>query len=198
MRHLSLAFVLVAGCFTPDLGEGQVACGADGQCPPGYACRTDGHCYHDATGDGGAGGGHDLGSGDLAPHCDRDCPPASTCTAGICAPPVGAMMCQRVQDCALGLVCDEYNIGGMLRGFCTPPVVGAPGGSAASCSMPGDDASCRTGICAVDSKDSGKRACLYPCKGDGDCPGSKCQSTVGQPSSIDGAPAGALKFCSGN
>src|SRR3954468_379252 len=147
MRHLSLAFVLVAGCFTPDLGEGQVACGAGGQCPPGYLCRTDGRCYHDGAGDGGAHGGGDLagGGGDLATHCDRDCPPTSTCSAGVCAPPVGAAMCQRAQDCDSGKVCDEYNLGGTVRGFCTPPIPGAQGGAAADCAPAGYDTNCQTG-----------------------------------------------------
>ena len=63
-------------------------------------------------------------------------------------------MCQRAQDCHNGQVCDEYNVGGMLHGFCTPPIPGAPGGAADDCSAPGDDASCQTGLCAVDAKDS--------------------------------------------
>lgn len=197
MRQVSLAFVLLAGCFTPDLGEGQVACGVGGQCPPGYACRTDGRCYHDAVTDGGgardlAGGG---GGGDLATHCDRDCPPTSTCMNGVCAPPVGTAMCQRTADCDSSQVCDEYNVGGTLRGFCTPPISGAQGGAADDCATPGYSTTCQTGICAVDSKDSGRRACLVPCKMDPDCASGKCQSMVGQPTTIEGAPTGGLKFC---
>jgi len=193
MRRLSLALVVLAGCFTPDLGEGQVVCGTGGECPPGYACRVDGRCYHAFASDGGGGSGGGGGGGDLATHCDRACPPTSMCSAGVCAPPVGAMMCQRPQDCPNSLVCDEYNVGGMTHGYCTPPISGAQGGSADACSAPGYDSSCQTGICAQDNK--GRRACLVPCKMDDDCSSGKCQSPVTQPSTIDGAPAGMLKFC---
>ena len=124
MCRLSWALALVvAGCFTPDLGEGQVLCGVDDACPPSYVCRADGRCYHDA-GDGGAtdlaGSVADLGNGGAA-RCARACPPTSSCAAGVCTPPSGATMCQRAQDCHNGQVCDEYNVGGMLHGFCTPP-----------------------------------------------------------------------------
>jgi len=201
MCRLSWALaLLVAGCFTPDLGEGQVLCGVDDACPPSYVCRADGRCYHDA-GDGGASGATDLagsvadlGNGGAA-RCARACPPTSSCAAGVCTPPSGATMCQRAQDCHNGQVCDEYNVGGMLHGFCTPPIAGAPGGAADDCSAPGDDASCQTGLCAVDAKDSGRRACLVPCKGDGDCVSGKCQASVGEPATIDGAPAMSVKFC---
>jgi hypothetical protein len=187
-----LIAVLVAGCFTPDLGDGQVLCGAGGACPPSYVCRADGRCYHDA-GDGGAtdlaGGGT---SGDLATHCDRPCPPTSSCAGGICAPPVGAAACMRTSDCAGGAVCNEFNMNGMLHGFCTPPIGG--GGSAAHCDGAGYDLTCATGICVADDKS--RLACLFPCKGDGDCPSGKCQSTVTQPRMIEGAPTGGLRFCS--
>jgi hypothetical protein len=41
---LSLAFVSV-GCFTPNLGDGAVACGDGDICPPRYVCHADKHCY---------------------------------------------------------------------------------------------------------------------------------------------------------
>jgi hypothetical protein len=34
-----------AGCFTPDLGEGQLLCGDNSSCPPRYHCAGDGKCY---------------------------------------------------------------------------------------------------------------------------------------------------------
>jgi hypothetical protein len=41
---LSLAFISV-GCFTPNLGDGAVACGDGDICPPRYFCHADRHCY---------------------------------------------------------------------------------------------------------------------------------------------------------
>src|SRR5205085_11823373 len=38
--------IFVAGCFPPALGEGRIACGTGGACPPGYMCNVnDNHCY---------------------------------------------------------------------------------------------------------------------------------------------------------
>ena len=56
----ALAFLLplavVAGCFTPNLGEGMVACGDSGACPTRYYCHAaDQRCY--TTPDPGGGGG---------------------------------------------------------------------------------------------------------------------------------------------
>ena len=227
MRRGLWALLLVAGCFTPDLGEGQVACGAGGECPPDYVCRADGRCYHGPADGGttaagdlllGSGGGGDLASCVVdgtrvcvdATHSavctsgvavvDRDCPPTSTCGAGRCMPPPGARSCARVADCMNGEVCDEYAVGASVMGFCTPVIAGAVGGSAAPCTAPGWDDGCKTGLCAGDAKDGTVHACLYPCKGDGDCGGggAKCQGTIGQPATIEGAPAGGLRFCTNN
>lgn len=42
----SLVAISVAGCFTPNLGDGAVACGANQLCPPKYYCHVaDQHCY---------------------------------------------------------------------------------------------------------------------------------------------------------
>ena len=38
--------LVAAGCFTPDLGDGAVACGTNDLCPPNYHCHaSDHHCY---------------------------------------------------------------------------------------------------------------------------------------------------------
>lgn len=223
MRRGLWALLLVAGCFTPDLGEGQVACGAGGACPPDYVCHDDGRCWHGPA-DGGTTGGGDLLLGNSGGSCgvegtrlcvdathsgachagaavvDRDCPPTSTCTSGHCAPPAGARPCSRAADCMSGEVCDEYVAGAGVSGFCTPAISGAVGGAAAPCTAPGWDNGCKTGLCAADAKDGTVHACLYPCKGDGDCGGNgaKCQGVIGEPGTIEGAPAGGLKFCTNN
>lgn len=223
MRRCLPALLLLTGCFSPDLGDGQVVCGAGGACPPDYVCRSDGRCWHDA-GDGGGGrpdlaAGPDLAGGvpggcgsDGTRLCvdaarsgicqsgvavvDRDCPPTSTCGAGRCMPPSGAKPCTRVNDCGNGQVCDEYAVGASVMGFCTPVIAGAVGGPAAPCTAPGWDNGCKTGLCAADN-DSAAHACLYPCKGDGDCGGNgaKCQGTLGQPASLEGVTAMGVRFC---
>jgi hypothetical protein len=46
VRALCLLAVLTAGCFKPDLGDGNVACGNNQLCPPKYFCHTsDQHCW---------------------------------------------------------------------------------------------------------------------------------------------------------
>ena len=41
-----LIVVSVAGCFPPDLGDGSVACGVNGMCPPKYYCHAaDQRCH---------------------------------------------------------------------------------------------------------------------------------------------------------
>ncbi|MCA1665490.1 MAG: hypothetical protein LC659_14695 [Myxococcales bacterium] len=78
----SFAFVLalVAGCFTPDLGDGKVACGVNQLCPTHYFCHSDNYCWRAAEG-GGGGGGADFGEtfdfagGDFAACVKATCDP---------------------------------------------------------------------------------------------------------------------------
>lgn len=119
------------------------------------------------------------------PVVDRPCPPNSMCMAGHCRQPTGAMMCAKASDCASG-VCDLYVVGVMLKGYCTIAV--GSGGLYTSCAPPGNDASCATGICAVDGEDNAHKQCLVPCRVgmDGDCGmGGSCHS-IGQPMMIEG------------
>lgn len=53
MRFCFGAALLLAGCFAPELGDGQVVCGAGGECPPGYGCGADRRCWRPPA-DGGA------------------------------------------------------------------------------------------------------------------------------------------------
>jgi hypothetical protein len=63
-----LSVLLLASCvFSPELGEGRVACGAGGLCPDGYSCAVDGRCYrHVPAFDLARSGAADLATPDLA------------------------------------------------------------------------------------------------------------------------------------
>ena len=70
-----LIVVSVAGCFTPDLGDGSVVCGVNGMCPPKYYCHAADQRCHRTPDVGGVvdmsmsedgSGGPDLMSTDLA------------------------------------------------------------------------------------------------------------------------------------
>jgi hypothetical protein len=54
MRGLIVAsLALATGCFAPSERDGAVACGAAGECPPGFACHPpDNRCYRDPPGGG--------------------------------------------------------------------------------------------------------------------------------------------------
>jgi hypothetical protein len=52
----------IPACFSPDLGDGAIACGSSGPaCPPDYDC-VDGRCRRHGTGGSGGGGGADGGN----------------------------------------------------------------------------------------------------------------------------------------
>jgi hypothetical protein len=42
---LLIAFVGIAGCFTPTYHDGNTRCSADGKCPRGYRCGADNRCW---------------------------------------------------------------------------------------------------------------------------------------------------------
>jgi hypothetical protein len=44
MRWLWVVPALAACSFSPDLGDGTLACGVDRACPPGYQCAADDRC----------------------------------------------------------------------------------------------------------------------------------------------------------
>ena len=111
---LSMTFGMVAGCvFRPLIGDGQVHCGSDSSCPPGFSCGSDGLCYTstsspttDAGGtctplhcyvgwcgpiDDGCGKTIDCGSCAIAPDAGTPpsddmagCTPKHACASGIC------------------------------------------------------------------------------------------------------------------
>lgn len=112
--------VLVASCFTPDLGDGAVACGTDGLCPPDYFCHAaDQRCYKTPdTTDMSAVPGADLGgaTGDLA-NADL-----AACTKAAC----GNRNC--------GMILDGCGATESCGGSCTSPQT--CGGGSASTRMP--------------------------------------------------------------
>lgn len=79
--------LVAAACFTPDLGDGAVACGANGLCPPLYFCHAaDQRCYKTpdsggavdmsvASGGDLASAGGDLARADLASCSKAACGP---------------------------------------------------------------------------------------------------------------------------
>lgn len=58
----SLLALVAAGCFPPDLGDGAIACGANGACPPKYFCHSDQRCWKTPQ----TGGGGDMAMADAA------------------------------------------------------------------------------------------------------------------------------------
>jgi hypothetical protein len=54
MKRAFVGAMILAGCFAPDLGDGQVACGTAGECPPSYVCGNERRCWRTPL-DGGAG-----------------------------------------------------------------------------------------------------------------------------------------------
>lgn len=118
MRALT-AFALslvAAGCFTPDLGDGAIACGANRACPPRYFCHADNHCYKtpDSGGDADLGGEtFDFAGGDFA-----------ACVRAIC----GAQSCGVIPDnCGSTMDCGNLcSTGRSCGGGGTPHQCGCP------------------------------------------------------------------------
>ena len=183
---LAVAAALVGSCFAPDLGDGQVVCGAGGACPSGYVCRTDDRCWRT-----GSDGSSDGGGGDLASGCARSCPPGSSCSGGLCQPPTGAQMCKRAGDCSGGNVCAPFVVGGMVKFLCASPL---PGANASRCGAPGADTTCKSGYCVVDGNDATLHVCLVPCMNANDCGGSNCDPAQ-PPVVIEGVTAPMFKIC---
>jgi hypothetical protein len=210
-----LAAFVAGGCFTPDLGDGQVACGSGGICPPDYVCRSDQHCWKATGGDGDLGmttgadlaitpepctaagmrvcadSGHSAvcSAAAVAPTLDRTCPPSSICASGHCQPPAGAVMCKKSADCTNGTVCTPFVVGAVVDTRCAPPLPGAAGGSGSSCSATGFDTTCKSGYCA---RVGSNNLCETPCNNQNDCGGNNCDNAM---LTVEGTTAGALKSC---
>ncbi len=77
----------------------------------------------------------------------------------------------------------------MLAGYCTAKL--GTGGMFAACTPAGNNASCQTGICAIDGEDANHRQCYFPCRNgmDADCGGGSCHmmaTAIGEPDTIEG------------
>ena len=84
-----LVLVTVAGCFTPKLGEGAVACGQAGLCPTGYHCHAaDERCY--TTPDPGA-------TGDMSVADDGAAPPHDLAGVDLAGADLSVSMCTKAQ-----------------------------------------------------------------------------------------------------
>ena len=46
MRMLALVVVLAGCSFSPDIGDGTIACAPDRSCPPGFVCGQGARCFH--------------------------------------------------------------------------------------------------------------------------------------------------------
>jgi hypothetical protein len=42
----ALAVLLAAGCYSANVPDGKLKCSADGKCPEGFHCASDGTCWH--------------------------------------------------------------------------------------------------------------------------------------------------------
>jgi hypothetical protein len=70
--------LLIAGCFTPNLGDGAVACGVNGLCPARYFCHSDNRCYKTPDTSGGdMAETFDFAAGDFAGCMKATCGPQS-------------------------------------------------------------------------------------------------------------------------
>lgn len=187
--RFAVAASLVAGCFSPDLGDGKIVCGSGGSCPAEYVCRADNHCWK-SGGTGSDGGSDDMSS---SSSCARRCPPTSACADAICQPPPGATMCQRAADCSGGQVCTPFNVRGQVKFLCAPPLPGASGGSSARCASEGTDTSCTSGYCVTDGNDSSVHLCLVPCLAQSDCGGTNCDPA--NPIGVEGVTTLAFRVC---
>lgn len=140
MRRLIICVALLAGCYDPTIGNGELAC-AEGPrpCPSGFVCKSDGRCYRPGT------FGTDLLEPDLTgvtpqPNGAR-CTVGGECESGFCADGV----CCNV-DCGKE-PCKACNLSGQ-EGTCAElPAGEAPRAGHASCG-PDDKSTCqRNGLC---------------------------------------------------
>lgn len=164
--------LLVAGCFAPNLGDGALVCGGGGNCPPGYVCRADQHCWRTtlADGSGDLSAAADLsGAGDLGPGRDLALPPdlgigPTTCTSA-------ARVCQNASvSAACELFGGSYTeqpdracppTSGCSDGYCQPP------SGALACTRPADcapvpDTTCDPFVVVQGGKQTILGACVPP------------------------------------
>ena len=138
---ISLPVLLALGCYSPNIGSGRYACGADGGCPDNFHCASNHLCYQ----------GND--SFDMSPVCESDASAPQVCSTvpatgqacnpvcqtgcggcGWCAVVDGATKCltgnagtknvgatcdpSKNSDCSPGLYCQPETCGTVTAGSC--------------------------------------------------------------------------------
>ena len=188
MRHAWIALLVsssLAGCFSPDYGNGELQCAVGGVCPSGLHCAADNRCYR-------AGSDPDLSaasdmddSADLGPsgddgghapkHQGQACGPADTCDTGNC---VDGYCC----DSPCANTCQACNVAGNL-GICTNVGAGVAPVGARSCNPQAKSTCGRDGTC------DGAGNCRDWPSGT-QCAGGTCDAATGNftnPSTCNGA-----------
>src|ERR1700722_1397667 len=150
--RVGLVAGLVGCSFSPNLGNGTVACGPNGLCPDGFSCQSDNRCYKSG------------GPAECIPSCvaGLECQNGScVCTSSSC--PEG---CCAGSTCVLATTANDCGQGG---GVCRACGVGSDGCVAdGGCSCGGTapcqgGARCVDGLCECDSS-----SCPGCCQG-GNC-----------------------------
>jgi hypothetical protein len=168
-RRCWILLALAAGCYSPNLQNGKQQCGLKGECPSGYQCGPDDHCYKMGQVPNVV---PDMAVGDLAMVCT-----AMTCKGTakpICDTMSGQCIeCNTDDNCPSGKVCSQK--------ACVPGCTMAHG-----CPDGG-------GMCDPSSK------MCKRCMSDGDCGGGtpRCDPASGECvvclPTMDNCPMG--KFC---
>jgi hypothetical protein len=163
---LIVAPLMALGCYSPNIGEGNYACGSDGGCPDKFHCASDHRCYQKA----------DASIEMPPPVCTSDASAPQVCSAlpasgqacnpgcqtgcgcGWCAVVNGATKCltgkaglkdvgalcdpSLESDCAAGLYCQPECGAGRCYRFCDSSGASACGTTGSACSVtarkPGD------------------------------------------------------------
>src|SRR5438552_15307862 len=81
-----LASSLASGCYSPNVTNGALACGANGSCPAGFQCFPDQRCYKEGS------------SPDCTPVCSGATPACDKTT-------LKCVGCLADADCPAGLLC---------------------------------------------------------------------------------------------
>jgi hypothetical protein len=73
MNRSFALFVLLAGCYSPNIGNGQLKCSSDGKCPDGFHCATNKTCWKNGS-DPNPSPMPDMAGGDMKPLPDLSPP----------------------------------------------------------------------------------------------------------------------------
>jgi hypothetical protein len=174
-ENIVAALLLVAGCaFPPDLGNGQLRCGAGGSCPPAYHCAA-GRCFKSGGPDQVATGVSDLASGDFSSAMDLSrttsgdlgaCVPScagacSSCCRELCDEATSCNLTCPAGSCDCELDCSNTKSCAVRCGkgdVCTGTI-----GNAGTATL-----TCATGS-RCDFTCGGASSCMLDCRGSAQC-----------------------------